>query len=460
MNSEKEQKIFGEALEEHGAEGLEIMMGTSSLLARGLIYILVGLIVTIFIWSFFGKADVIVAATGQLEPDPKTRDIYAPTDGELVDIYVAEGMIVSENNVLARIKAPTAIQAASAAMQARVHLDEAEREKRLFPQKKIILEKELESIHKQIENKEKEYQQLTKQGLRKLSEEQKIQLAIARNKLNEAERDVSIEKDLYDKYQRLYKTTGGGGISRKQIEEQRIKYLKSLDESRRLKAEMENIELKFSKQYTATGEKIDNSYIELLRLRYQYDQKGQETEDAEVKVDMKYRAALAQWEAASRVSFDDLDQENFLKITAPIAGEITHVSYTQTGEKVKAATPIVSIAPSDAKKKIVITIYDRDRGLLKVGQLVKLKFAAFPFQRYGFIKGKLEYISPATVPSDEPSRKGQPVYTGRVSFERDYFLVNGEKVKLRYGMTATSEIVVRERRFIDLVLDPFRNLKG
>jgi len=31
---------------------------------------------------------------------------------------------------------------------------------------------------------------------------------------------------------------------------------------------------------------------------------------------------------------------------------------------------------------------------------------------------------------------------------------------LRYGMTAVAEIVVRERRLIDLALDPFRNVGG
>ena len=30
----------------------------------------------------------------------------------------------------------------------------------------------------------------------------------------------------------------------------------------------------------------------------------------------------------------------------------------------------------------------------------------------------------------------------------------------RYGMTATAEVVVRERRLIDLALDPFRQIAG
>lgn len=88
---------------------------------------------------------------------------------------------------------------------------------------------------------------------------------------------------------------------------------------------------------------------------------------------------------------------------------------------------------------------------------MKLKFAAFPYQRYGTLNGTLEYISPATKPSAQTK---QPVYEGRVSLERDHVLVADAKVPLRYGMTATAEIVVRARRLIDLALDPFRNIGG
>jgi len=34
------------------------------------------------------------------------------------------------------------------------------------------------------------------------------------------------------------------------------------------------------------------------------------------------------------------------------------------------------------------------------------------------------------------------------------------KVPLRYGMTASAEVVVRERRLIDMALDPFREIGG
>ena len=85
--------------------------------------------------------------------------------------------------------------------------------------------------------------------------------------------------------------------------------------------------------------------------------------------------------------------------------------------------------------------------------VVKLKFNAFPYQKYGFIKGTLEYISPSAT-GDKESKK--QVYKGRVSLENDYFEVEEKRFPLRYGMTAAAEIVVRKRRVIDMALDTLR----
>jgi len=104
MSSERETESFAEAVEEHGREGLEILMGTSSFLAHGIIYILMVLLFVIFIWSFYGRADVIISAEGQIDAESEMKRIYTPAAGELIDVYATEGMTVSGGDLLARIK--------------------------------------------------------------------------------------------------------------------------------------------------------------------------------------------------------------------------------------------------------------------------------------------------------------------------------------------------------------------
>lgn len=88
---------------------------------------------------------------------------------------------------------------------------------------------------------------------------------------------------------------------------------------------------------------------------------------------------------------------------------------------------------------------------------MQIKFNAFPYQRYGLIKGTLRFISPATKMSTVTK---QPVYEGRIALEQDHYRVGNATYPLRYGMAAVAEIVVRERRIIDLALDPFRQIGG
>jgi hemolysin D len=162
-------------------------------------------------------------------------------------------------------------------------------------------------------------------------------------------------------------------------------------------------------------------------------------------------------EAAARIRFENIDKDNFLLILSPVDGVITDVTSTQPGDKVQANSPLGGIAPKNARSVLKIAIAEQDRAFLREGLPVKLKFSAFPYQRYGVINGKVEYISPATKPS---SQNKQPVYEGRVALTRDHYQVDDKRYPLRYGMTATAEIVVRERRLIDLALDPFRQVGG
>ncbi|WP_206054855.1 HlyD family efflux transporter periplasmic adaptor subunit [Nitrosococcus wardiae] len=162
-------------------------------------------------------------------------------------------------------------------------------------------------------------------------------------------------------------------------------------------------------------------------------------------------------EAASRIKFENIDEDNFLRILAPVSGVITEITYTQIGDKVQANTPLGAIAPEKSRAILKIEIPEKDRGFLEEGLPVKAKFSAFPYQRYGAIDGTLEYISPAAKPSSQDKNL---VYTGHIGLEKTYFSIEEVDYPLRYGMTATAEIVVRERRLIDLALDPFRKVAG
>ena len=91
-------------------------------------------------------------------------------------------------------------------------------------------------------------------------------------------------------------------------------------------------------------------------------------------------------------------------------------------------------------------------------QAVKVKFDAYPFQDYGVIEGKLLKISPTTSEVDTPNGK-VAAYDLEIALNQNCIPSGNKCIALRPGDTATAEVIVRQRRIIDFLLDPFKQLQ-
>lgn len=454
--NEPDQKLkkLSEALEDHGVEGIELLSAEPSKLIHWFLLLMMALVIVAIGWSFIGRADIIVTAAGTVGPDSEVRRFYAPIQGELVDLFIAEGQPVSDGDVLARLNARGAVEAATNAQSAELALSQAQHEYDDFPEKKKLMLKQAEAIKKQIEIAENLHLKRVSEGMEKLADSQRARLEEARGKLEKALRSKQIAGQELAKLKRL---EGIGGASRLQVDEKASQLLASNADYKIARAQLGELDFKLSEAYSQAQTALESSDQKLTELQINHDELQDRIEFEENKIKIALRSAEVKAEAASRVNFDNIDENNFLRIIAPVSGVITEVAFTQPGDKIAANTPLGGIAPEDSQAVINIEIQESDRAFLKIGQPVKIKFNAFPYQRYGFIDGTLKYLSPSTQISPQTKT---PIYKGRVSLETDYFEIDGEQYPLRYGMQAITEIVVRKRRLIDLALDPFRELAG
>jgi HlyD family secretion protein len=359
--------------------------------------------------------------------------------------------------VLARLNARGAIEAASNALQSQLKLENAEREWRQFPERRALLERKAATLRQAMDLEEQQHTKRVALGTNKLVEVQRAQEGEARTNVEDARRARDAARDELEKFERVFAATGGGGVSQLQVDSKKNALAAAENAYRVAQSRVGELGARQSQELTLAQARIESSGEELKKLRLEYEAATTELTTAEEKLRLQLSAARAEAEAATRIRFENIDKDNFLLIVAPVSGIITDITSTQPGDKVQANMPLGGIAPNGAKAVVKIEIAENDRAFLREGQPVKLKFAAFPYQRYGVINGTLEYISPATKP--QPQTK-QPVYEGRVTLERDHVVVADTKYPLRYGMTATAEVVVRERRLIDLALDPFRQVGG
>lgn len=456
-SSSRRLKSITEALEDHSAEGIAILTAEPSRYIHAAVLAMAGLVLVALLWSFFGHADVIVTAQGTLWPKSEVRRFYAPIDGELANIYIAEGQPVLKGDVMARLNARGAIEAATNALDAQLKLESAEREWREFPEKKALLQRRADALKEAVAVEERQHQQRLAEGTSRLSQGQQAQSQEARANVDEARRARDAARLEAEKFQRLFALPGGGGVSQLQVEAKKNALQAAENALRVAQSRVSELGARQSLESTQARSQLETSGQQLTSLRLQQEAAEREVANVEEKLRLQLQTARLVADAARRIRFENIDKDNFLLIIAPVDGVVTDVTSTQPGDKIAANAPLGGIAPKGAKPILKVEIAERDRAFLKEGLPVKLKFNAFPYQRYGLINGSLEYISPATKPSPETK---QPVYEGRITLARDYYEVGDRKYPLRYGMTAIAEMVVRERRLIDLALDPFREVSG
>lgn len=453
----RSKKGLNRFLEDHGPEGVAILMDQPSRLIRTTILVLFGLLIAAAVWSFYGRADVVVESQGLVKPELEQQGVYLPIKGELVNIYVTEGMPVEKGDVVARINSPSAIELAGQATQAAVHLAAAERGYQMSPIKKKAMEKELEALKAKITADERDHQWRVAESVAKLAEEQQLKLEKARAKLAKAAAERDQAQRVVDQHERLFNSPGNGGVSRDQVEEKRTALREKTVDYRLAEGELGEFEVALMQEYDKKKADLQKKSQDLLASQAQYENMllrlTQDAEQAETDV----RLARAKSRSASRVSYEDIDEDNFLRIRAPVNGVVTTVTFTDVGAQVDEKTPVALIAPKAARKVLEIEINERDRAFLQPGMAVRIKVNAFPYQRYGVLTGELEHIAPASTTNRDTKLI---TYKARVGLERDHFMVNNVATPIRYGMAAKVEIVVDNRRLIDLALDPFRNTVG
>ncbi len=138
------------------------------------------------------------------------------------------------------------------------------------------------------------------------------------------------------------------------------------------------------------------------------------------------------------------------RLTAPVSGTVQEVTVTTIGQSPEIGKPLVTLIADGDELVSEALLLNRDAGFVHEGQPVIVKLEAYPFTRYGTLKGVVEHVSPdATV--DEHRGLVFPI---RVRITQGDLKVNGQRAVLSPGMAATLEVVTGKRRVIDYLWSP------
>jgi HlyD family type I secretion membrane fusion protein len=137
-------------------------------------------------------------------------------------------------------------------------------------------------------------------------------------------------------------------------------------------------------------------------------------------------------------------------IRAPANGTVQQLAVYTEGAVLKPADPLLVVVPDGSELEVEAQVLNRDIGFVRKGQEVTVKLEAFPFTRYGTLKGTLTSTNRDAVTDEQLG----PVYIAHVAVAKpsDEALANG--VEITPGMAATAEIMTDDRRVIDYLLSP------
>ena len=143
-------------------------------------------------------------------------------------------------------------------------------------------------------------------------------------------------------------------------------------------------------------------------------------------------------------------QKNLLTIRAPYDAVIISLAQRNVGSVVQSGQELCQLGRRDAKPLARLMLNESGLAKLKSDQLVRFFFEAYPYQRYGTISGKLDWVSPSAV----AGASGQ-YFVGLASLDE---AANRHHLSLRPGMKGEARIRVGSRTLIEYAFEPIRQL--
>ncbi len=188
--------------------------------------------------------------------------------------------------------------------------------------------------------------------------------------------------------------------------------------------------------------------------------------NAEDALNEGMRQAQASGQDAERAAA----HSDLLRLTAPVAGTVQQLAVHTVGGVVQSAQPLMVIVPRQHQVEIEAFIENRDVGFVAQGQAAQVKIETFDYTKYGMLSGRISHVSrdaidqntrasnAASVPGSQDEMKKQmpkgPVYAVRVLLEHTAMNIDGRQVVLTPGMSVSIEIKTGSRRIIEYFLSP------
>lgn len=416
-------------------------------LGRTVLRVLAGMLGLLILWALIGKLDIVAVAEGKLIPQSYLKIVQPADAGIVKEILVREGETVKAGQVLMRMD--TLITEADAKSI------EADWQRRRLTLRRIDAElagapfateagdppnlaREVEAQYRANRNAieaalAEERSRLVK-AKAELASAQQVQQKLAEVLPHYREQDKA--------YDKLVKDGFAGSLMASDKKRERIEKEQELKTQAHL---------------------IDSAKASIAQ-----------SEKKLAQLDSDYRRSLHAERNEAQAAFDKLLQErtkqahrqDLLELRASQDSVVKDLATHTAGTVVQPGTVLLTLVPKEETLRAEVWVSNEDIGFVRQGQPVKLKFAAYQFQKYGLLEGTVEHVSvdaadgntgAAGNPNDKAAGRNQPlVYKALVRLKAMKLEMDGEKFPLTAGMQTSAEIMLGTRTVAEYLLSPVR----
>jgi hemolysin D len=151
-------------------------------------------------------------------------------------------------------------------------------------------------------------------------------------------------------------------------------------------------------------------------------------------------------------------RRQLITLKAPADAIVLEVGSRTVGSVVREAETLFVLVPRDVPLQAEVNVEGKDIGQIVVGQPVRIKFEAFPFQKYGTGTGAIRVISRDTFAPDPKEEGGRrmpaPYYRVLVDIIDTKLKLQPDHIQMIPGMAVTAEMKVGRRSVISYFLYP------
>lgn len=409
---------------------------------RRVVWALLVLLAFLLLWAVFGRLDIVAVAEGKLVPATYLKIVQPSEAGIVKEILVHEGEQVHMGQVLMRMDALMVDADLEAIETEHMHkgLALARIQAELTEQS---FEPDLAARPAWVQEVRAQYQANRAALAAALAEERsrydkaQQELAAARQQQARLEAILPHYRKQDAVYEKLVERGYAGALMGSDKQRERIEKEQELATQMHLIASAQaSIKQSQKKLQQIKADYLRQLHVERVEAQTQFDKLRKELEK------QQHRRTL-------------------LELKAPQEGVIKDLATHTAGTVVQPGTVLASLVPRDEKLKAEVWLSNEDIGFVRPGQVVKLKFAAYPFQKYGMGEGRVEHIS-ADAQSEEEARdkglgaNGQQAlrYKALVTLTHNTLERDGIEYPLSVGMQSTAEILLGKRSVAEYLLSP------